>query len=557
MSVAVVTGVAARSALGFGQIAGSPFAIQAGWLQYLPGSRLQAVGGGDPAVSAVKVDPATGALTVTGTGSIDTSDGSEPSEINRAGTMLSLFYFDPQNGGLATYSVDPDTAALKPLDSTCCTPGGNESATFDNAGDALGFLTASNIDGMAGFAVEAVNPETGKLGNGYLGGSFGNETSLAFSPDDSFLALGSFNDFQGGSDAVSTMLVDKDTQTLTNASSITLLSEVTGVAFSPDGRWLAANADDGVYMFSVKPSTGELTEVSGSPFAGGQSSRLLPVSLAFNAAADRLAVDSGNGVDVYAVNTITGALDEVGGSPFAIGTSAGAVAFSPTDAWLAVAEPNDGKIAVFSTTTSPPEASITSPADNSIVGFGTVVATSFSCTEGSGEPGISSCSDSNGESGSSGVLDTSTVGLHTYTVTATSGDGAKGATTVHYTVLGLPSTSVTSPANGAMYTLDSTVAASYACSDAPGAPGIASCAGTAANGAPIDTGAVGAHTFTVTATSKDRGHSSRSVTYRVLLPNNRFHHSHLKLTRRGVLSLRLQVPVRAWFRCWRQRPNTP
>lgn len=60
-----------------------------------------------------------------------------------------------------------------------------------------------------------------------------------------------------------------------------------------------------------------------------------------------------------------------------------------------------------------------------------------------------------------------------------------------------PTITITTPANGAQYTLNEVVAAEYECRDASGAP--VPCTGPVANGQPIDTGTPGTHYFTVTS----------------------------------------------------------
>jgi FG-GAP repeat len=83
-----------------------------------------------------------------------------------------------------------------------------------------------------------------------------------------------------------------------------------------------------------------------------------------------------------------------------------------------------------------------------------------------------------------------------------------------------PGITISSPANGASYTLGNgtvaeTVAAKYACS-APAGASVATCTGSVGNGALIDTSTLGRHTFTVTTTDSEGISESKSVTYTVV-----------------------------------------
>jgi CSLREA domain-containing protein len=190
----------------------------------------------------------------------------------------------------------------------------------------------------------------------------------------------------------------------------------------------------------------------------------------------------------------------------------------------------------------PPSASITAPADGQSFNQGQAVTTSFSCTEGTDGPGILSCVDSGGGASPHGTLDTSAVGSHIYTVTATSHDGLTGAAQIRYTVLGRPRVQITSPTAGANYAFHQAVSAAYSCADDLNGLGIMTCAGPVANATPIDTSKPGPHSFIVTATSKDGQSTTQTVSYTVRRPTNHFALSHIRPHPDGSTNFDVTIP---------------
>ena len=79
-----------------------------------------------------------------------------------------------------------------------------------------------------------------------------------------------------------------------------------------------------------------------------------------------------------------------------------------------------------------------------------------------------------------------------------------------------PAITLRTPIEGAVYLLGEGVLADYECADEPLGSGLTSCAGDVADGAPVDTSAVGAGSFGVQATDAAGNHSSANASYRVI-----------------------------------------
>lgn len=97
------------------------------------------------------------------------------------------------------------------------------------------------------------------------------------------------------------------------------------------------------------------------------------------------------------------------------------------------------------------------PANGATFTVGQSVNSYFLCADGAGGPGLASCADQNGRAAGA-PIDTSTLGTHTFTVTATSKDGLTTSASSTYTVIPLPTVSNVKARHGVV-TFDISLAA--------------------------------------------------------------------------------------------------
>jgi hypothetical protein len=164
--------------------------------------------------------------------------------------------------------------------------------------------------------------------------------------------------------------------------------------------------------------------------------------------------------------------------------------------------------------TTAPDITVTTPASGAVYGLGEQVAADYTCADEAGGSGLASCT---GTVADGGGVDTSSVGEKTFRVEATDNAGNSASKEVAYKVVDQapPAITLSAPTDGAVYALGEKVSAAYSCEDQQGGSGVASCVGTLANGAAIDTSSYGEHSFEVTTSDNAGNTASRVVTYAV------------------------------------------
>jgi hypothetical protein len=190
-----------------------------------------------------------------------------------------------------------------------------------------------------------------------------------------------------------------------------------------------------------------------------------------------------------------------------------------------------------------PTVEIDSPVNGRVYERGEAVTADYSCADEPGGSGLASCA---GPVADGAAVDTSTVGEHSFVVNAADNAGNESSAKAIYTVVDRtpPTIALTTPAAGAVYSLGEQVSADYSCADEPGGSGVATCAGTVADGAPIDTSSVGVKSFRVDATDVAGNPASVSVNYTVAYDFDGFFWPVQNLPKANRWKAGVPVPIR-------------
>jgi len=458
------------------EIAGSPFTAgltgSVYQLAYSPNGAFLAIAA-DNGVFEFSVNTSTGALTdVTGS-PYAVSSIVDSVQFSPSGALLAAS--DGTRNAVSIFTVNQSTGALTQVNASPFSTGSFPfGLAFSPSGRLLAVANSVSND-VAVFSINLFSGALTQVATGTLV-SGAQPFGVAFSPSGGLLAVTD----SGTSSYVSMFSVNTGTGAL-NAipgSPFPTGPSPYSVAFSPNGQ-LLATADEGggagdLSAFAVDGSSSALTEVTGSPFATGNA----PESVVFGSAGGLVAVanvKSGN-LSVYALPAPTPVI--VSPSPasvptYAIGQSV-KTTFSCADAQYGPgvtsctdsnsadspygmldtsapgqhtysvtalsADGESGRADLVYDVAAAPVVSLTRPASGQTYPLGATVVASYGCNDGAGGPGLATSDGCMGTVASGAPIDTSRVGLHSFSVTATSRDGQMATTTIQYTVG--PSTSV-------------------------------------------------------------------------------------------------------------------
>ncbi len=189
-----------------------------------------------------------------------------------------------------------------------------------------------------------------------------------------------------------------------------------------------------------------------------------------------------------------------------------------TSCWEPAPKTIWNSVGIVQVDTTPPTITLNTPADGAQYPQNAAIHASYTCDDGAGGSGVATCT---GDVANGALIDTSSLGPHTFTVSATDNKGNAATPVTHsYTVIAAgedttpPTIDLTTPADGAVYQQNAVVDAAYSCADTESS--VSTCAGTVASGSAIDTSTVGPHTFVVNAVDSAGNPYSVSHAFRVV-----------------------------------------
>jgi len=259
--------------------------------------------------------------------------GAAPSNINLACESPSELALVADLLGVSAFAVSPTTGALTQI----------AGSPFAGTGPVSMTIAPNNrayvVGGDKTIWTYTIDPMTGAL-SGVGNPAYGNFTvphipvAIAFSPS------GFEYDADGGPGAQNGAIEDSPNP------EVVFGQDPTSITVDPSGKFLyVAAGGNYIFSYTIAPTTGALTPITGSPFASGGAA----YSVTVHPSGKFLYLASGafNNLSAYGIDLTTGALTPIAGSPFPAGTAPSSIAVHPSGKFLYVANSASGDISAY------------------------------------------------------------------------------------------------------------------------------------------------------------------------------------------------------------------
>jgi len=278
-------------------------------------------------ISAFTVDPSSGALLQVSGSPFAT--GNRPFSL--AVDRLSKFLYSPSDTGanVLAFTIDALTGALAPVPGAHFTVGGYPQTVGIDPTGRFAYVANSNSDDVSAFTIDA---NTGVL-TPIAGSPFAaalNPMSVAIDPAGRFAYVGT-----SLFPTITSFSINTANGMLTRVTSSGLPASLgcdnSWIVVHPTGKFLFMLCPcDGIYAFTVDPSSGTLGLVAGSPFGAISTNSLRSETLEPTGRFLYLTDSYHNNILAFAIDPSTGVPSPIAGSPFPVAVPAGGAPYAMT-----------------------------------------------------------------------------------------------------------------------------------------------------------------------------------------------------------------------------------
>ena len=293
---------------------------------------------GADTVSMYTVDSSTGALAAETPATIAT--GSQPVFVTV--DPLGRFAYVGNVGGssVSMYTIN-QTSGLLSGGTTVATPGNAFSVAVDPSGK-FAYVLSKNVNFVSKYTIDQT---TGLLSNVVTVASGGSSPqSITIDPSGKYAFIAYI-----ASDNASAWTISPSTGELTNVAWIAAGTQPTSITVDPSGKFVyvtnQASSDVSMYTIDQTTTPGALIAVTPAVVSAGASPQSVSVDPSGKFA--YVANGTGNTISAYTINQTSGELTEITGSPFAAGGNPFGVAVDPSGKYVYTANRTGNSVSRF------------------------------------------------------------------------------------------------------------------------------------------------------------------------------------------------------------------